>query len=122
MISPVTAARAVLVAAVPGVPVSTRVPNPRPDRFVRLVRAGGSRTRELDKMLLVVECWALDAVQAEQDALTVAEALRTSPAGGPWAGAWITRWDTNAIADNPDPDTDQARFTVTGTLFTLTYN
>lgn len=122
MISPLAVARAAVVAAMPGVPVSTKVPNPRPPRFIRLVRVGGGRTREVDRMLLVVECWAPDGVQGEHDALTVSEALRTAPSGGPYGGGWITSWVTNTIADFPDPEIpSQARFTVTGTLVTMTY-
>ncbi|WP_442348561.1 hypothetical protein [Gordonia sp. (in: high G+C Gram-positive bacteria)] len=99
------------------------MPNPRPSRFIRLVRVGGGHSRELDRMLLVVECWAPDGVQAELDALTVSDALRTAPSGGPHGGGWVTHWDTNTIADFADPEvTTQARFTVTGTLVTMTFN
>lgn len=121
MISPSAVCRAVLVASLPTLPVSTKVPNPRPSRFIRLVRVGGPRSRSVDHAMFVIECWAADAVQAEQDALAVHEALRLAPDAGPYADGWVTRWEAMSIADYPDPEVDQARFTVTGTLHVRTF-
>lgn len=109
-------ARGVLVDAFPGVQVGTKVPNPRPDRFLRIVRTGGRKGRVIDRPLLVVECWAADSVQAETDASRVHEMFRLAPNFGPWDGGWVASWDCLSIADFPDPDVDQARFTVTGYL------
>lgn len=48
-----------------GESVSTRVPNPRPDRFLRLERVGGSRrNRVTDEAIVVVEAWALTELEA----------------------------------------------------------
>lgn len=59
---------ALLVRALPdplGVAVSTRVPNPRPDSFVRVSRVGGTRRDYVtDEPIVVVECWAADEVAA----------------------------------------------------------
>lgn len=121
MISPTAVCRGVLVQALPNVPVSTKVPNPRPDRFIRLVRVGGPRARSVDHAMFVVECWALNPIAAEQDALAVHEALRLAPNGGPFAGGWVSRWDPMSIADYPDPEVQSARFTVTGTLHVRTF-
>lgn len=42
-----------------GVPVVTKVPNPRPAAFVRVTRVGGARRdRVTDQPLVVVEAWA----------------------------------------------------------------
>lgn len=59
---------ALLVRVLPslvGVSVSTKVPHPRPDSFVRVKRVGGGR-RDLvtDEPIVVVECWAADEVAA----------------------------------------------------------
>lgn len=121
MISPTAVCRAVIVAALPGVPVSTKVPNPRPDRFIRLVRVGGARGRELDRAMFVVECWALRDIDAEQDALAVSQALRLAPGAGQFAGGYVTRWDSMSVADYPDPEVQSARFTVTGVLNVITH-
>ena len=126
-VSSIAAGRAVLLAALPGVAVAPRVPNPIPPRFVRLTRAGGARTRDLDRPRLLVECFAStgegapDVAGAEQLALTAHDALRAASNGGPWAGGWITGWDGNTIADYPDPDqTQHSRWQFSGTLYLLT--
>ena len=41
------------------IPVASRVPNPRPSTFVRVMRAGGvSRDRVIDVPTVAVEAWA----------------------------------------------------------------
>jgi len=51
------------------VPVATRVPNPRPSRFVRLVRTGGPRQNlVVDGAQLTVESWDDDPVAAASTA------------------------------------------------------
>lgn len=125
-VSVITTARAVLVAALPGVKVSNQAPNPVTARYIRLSRAGGPRDWALDKALILVECFASSAAkapdgqQAEQDAYTAADALRAASMGGPWAGGHITGWDQNNIVDFPDPDqSSHARWQFTGTLYLL---
>lgn len=125
-VSVISAARAVLVAALPGVKVSNQAPNPLTARYIRLSRAGGPREWALDKALILVECFASSAAkapdgqQAEQDAYTAADALRDASMGGPWAGGHITGWDQNNIVDFPDPDqSTHARWQFTGTLYLL---
>ncbi|UZF57710.1 hypothetical protein LH935_06910 [Gordonia polyisoprenivorans] len=125
-VSVISAARAVLVAALPGVKVSNQAPNPVTARYIRLSRAGGPREWALDKALILVECFASSAAkapdgqQAEQDAYTAADALRAASMGGPWAGGHITGWDQNNIVDFPDPDqSSHARWQFTGTLYLL---
>jgi hypothetical protein len=47
------------------VPVSTKVPNPRPASFIRVTRAGGGRQNIIqERPLLIVECWAGGDVSA----------------------------------------------------------
>lgn len=47
--------------------VSTKVPNPRPASFVRLVRVGGNRRNVItDRATVVFECWAASNVAAER--------------------------------------------------------
>lgn len=105
-----------------GLPTSEKVPNPRPSSFLRVVRAGGQRTRAVDHMLLIVECWAPDGPAAEQLAIKVNDIL----AAAPYTSEAIILWGDGdrgvTIADNPDPDiTTQHRWTVTGPLHCLTF-
>jgi hypothetical protein len=54
------------------VPVSTMIPNPRPSRFVRLLRTGGPATSVvIDQAQITVEAWGDSPVDA---ALLAAEA------------------------------------------------
>lgn len=124
-VSSVAVARAVLLAALPGVKVST-VMEVTDRRRVRISRAGGSRRYALDSPRILLECYAStsagapDGVQAEQDALDAYDALAVAANGGPWAGGWVTGWDGNSIADYPDPtQTRYARWQFTGELYVL---
>jgi hypothetical protein len=128
-ISAVAAARAVIVAGLAGVPVSQTAPSPIPRRYVRVTRAGGGRRRELDVPRILVECFAStaagapDGQQAEQDAYTAVDALQAAADSGPWAGGWITCWETDTIVDFPDPDqAKHSRWQFSGMLYLLTYN
>lgn len=127
--SVIAAARGILVAALQGVQVSTKEPNPQTmsGRYIRLTRAGGPRGRDIDRATLLVECFAStdarspDGPQAEQDAYTLADALRLASSGGPWAGSYVSGWEQNSIVDFPDPDlSSHARWQFTGTLYVLT--
>ena len=126
-VSSVAAARAVLTVALPGVKVASQTPNPVPSQFVRIQRAGGGRSRELDQPRILVECFASttagapDGPTAEQLALTAYDALQVAASAGPWASGWITGWEGNSIADYPDPDqTKHARWQFSGQLYLLT--
>lgn len=55
-----------------GIHVSTRVPKPRPARFVRVTRTGGAAPRMVvSEPTLLVECWGA----TDGDAWTVVEAV-----------------------------------------------
>jgi hypothetical protein len=52
--------------ALPSVPVYSRVPDPRPDEFVRIERLGGiRRSLILDRPRIDVECWSDSEENAE---------------------------------------------------------
>lgn len=129
MTTPLAEAIRVLKAGT-GLPTSSKVPNDkerwpgtgRPPSFLKVVRAGGQRTRAVDHMLLIVECWAPDGPAAEQLAIKVNDIL----AAAPYTSEAIILWGDGdrgvTIADNPDPDiTTQHRWTVTGPLHCLTF-
>jgi hypothetical protein len=109
---------AVLVEALPAlldVPVSTRVPNPRPDAFVRVTRVGGSRRdRITDRALVVVEAWASttgDAFDLGALARGQIEAL-TEAQHGPLRGYE----EVGGLQAFPDPDTETPRYQLTALL------
>jgi hypothetical protein len=79
----VEVARAVLIAgyAARGItrPVSSRIPNPRPDRFTRVARSGGVPNTDVsDAARLTVESWGPDAATCAADAALVQALLRQS--------------------------------------------
>lgn len=47
------------------VPVTSRVPDPRPDSFVQVRRSGGAWNIVIDKPLVDVFCWGLTETVAE---------------------------------------------------------
>ena len=96
------------------VPVGTRVPNPRPERFVLVRRVGGHRaTLVTDAARLAVEAW--DSSPA--NAADLAERCRS------WLHAMAGTvqddvpvyvvGDVGGPADLPDPLSDQPRYTFT---------
>lgn len=107
-----------------GLHVSSKVPNDkalwpttgRPPEFLRVVRAGGQRARSLDHMLLIVECWAMSGPDAEALAIQADAILAASPNVSDSIAKWGDGDRGVTIADNPDPEVAQARWTVTGTL------
>lgn len=62
-------------------PVTTKVPATRPDKFVRLSRIGGNRRNVItDRAMVVVECWAKSTTEAERlSALTRAHIHALAP-------------------------------------------
>lgn len=88
-----------------GVPVSTKVPNPRPAAFIRISRAGGLRANLVQEQpSVIVECWSDDSVQAFGLAASAWSAMES--AFGPELDATSPVWF-------PDPDSTQARYQFT---------
>lgn len=100
--------------------VSTRIPNPRPARLVRVRRRGGPRTDVvLEIALMLMECWAATEPDAEALANLTA-ALFASLEGQTVAGAHITHAEIlGGPSNDPDPDSESPRYTLTGQLMTI---
>ena len=65
-----------LAVSVPDVAASGRVPNPRPQSFVRLVMVGSDRfTPQHRDARVAIECWAATDAQADRLAARVEEAV-----------------------------------------------
>lgn len=113
-------AEALLVAYLGGllaVPVSTKVPNPRPASFVRLRRVGGAR-RDLvtDSPVLVFECWAATETEAERLAATARAhvgALEQTTVSGVYVRSVE---EVGGPVPFPDPATDTPRYQFTARL------
>lgn len=93
--------------------VATEVPNPRPDRLVRVWSAGGSdRTMVTSTRLLVVQCWDKLSPAASDLAELCFAAVKSAQhdPGQPT----IRRVQTvGAPAFFPDPDTNLPRYQFT---------
>jgi hypothetical protein len=99
------------------VPVGTKVPNPRPARFVRLVVASGNRRNLVAAAPTVtIEGWA----QTETDAWALTEAARCcveSLSGQVVGGVPVIRSHDFPLPDKfIDLDTGQPRYTTTGSF------
>ena len=107
----------VLLRPVLGVHVSTRIPNPRPDRHVKVTRAGGNRANLVqERPLLIIECWAPDSVAAfnlAADAWQVLDGAEDATVNGVTFGSMSLASPIN----QPDPDTTNPRYTFTAQPF-----
>lgn len=101
------AVRDYLLPYLGGVPVSSRVPNPRPSTWLRIVRTGGvMETLVSDRAQIAVEAWA----DNEDDAIDLLNLAR----------AWLLRADGRVFGaveasgpgNLPDPTTAQIRYTM----------
>ncbi len=100
-----------------GVPVRSRVPNPRPTRFLLVFRTGGPAVNVVtDAAQLTVEAWATSDVEAH-DLAQVARAIVTGIEGTVTGG--VTVYGVDELGGPgylPDPVSAQSRFTFTVTV------
>lgn len=94
------------------VPVATRVPDPRPDEFVRVIRTGGSRVNlVVEAAQITVEAYAARESRAERLAALCRGIL---PALDVVNGVQVYGVDEFAAPANlPDPRTTQHRYSAT---------
>lgn len=94
--------------------VSTKVPSPRPDKFIRVVRTGGIRTRiNADYPQLTFECWATtetDASNLCREARAYVFAMEQESINGTWVYR-VT--DVGGPSFFPDPQTNTPRYQFT---------
>lgn len=105
----IEAAMVAYLAPVAGVPVSTRVPNPRPASFVRVSRIGGGMGLVTGAPQVLVECWA--ATDTAAWALTVAtsRALHLT-VESTIGGLWVSRVDSTDPVNYPDVSSGSPRY------------
>lgn len=92
-------------------PVATKVPNPRPKRYIRAWRTGGAASnRALEMVQITVSCTAANSVTASQDALDVRHAFHHEYTAMPLVRGVE---DVSGPYYDPDPDTNEDRYTFT---------
>ena len=106
---------AMFVAWVPtviaNVPVSTRVPNPRPSRWIQVIRTGGPRAGlVVDGAQVTFECWDDSNVGAAELAATLR--AQVSALGGRTAGGHLVHRveEFSGPANVPDLHSEQPRY------------
>lgn len=94
--------------------VHDAVPNPRPPRFVTVVRVGGPRRNLfVDSASIAVECWAATPKQAH-DLCQLTRGLIHAAVGTSVAGVQVYRVDEfSGPVRLPDPESQQPRYTMT---------
>jgi hypothetical protein len=107
--------RVALAGAGLAVPVVSRVPNPRPSRFVRVQRTGGPEVfaRVVDGAQVTVDCWAADD-GAAMDLAQIARRLLHDMSGTVQSGVSVHRVvEVGGPQNLPDPDSESPRVTFT---------
>ena len=108
-------AEAVVVAylkgVLPGTKVGAKVPNPRPDRLVRVTRTGGSRRNVAqDDAMVTLECWDKESA----DAASLANRVRAYLANFDTADGYMPRdGEVSGPQFFPDPLTTNPRYQLT---------
>ena len=93
-----------------GVPVGTEVPNPRPDKFIRVMRTGNSRLSAAHRMIQeTVECWDASGEAAAARFADQVEALLSDWEEIP---ASEDGWVSGSVPER-DEDTGVSRYVLT---------
>ena len=99
--------RAYLAPFLNGLRVATRVPSPRPAKWLRVIRTGGAReNRFVDRPQITLEAWA----ETETDALNLLEDARAYLTAA--QGRIFGVEEVSGPANLPDPTTAQIRYTM----------
>lgn len=91
--------------------VSTKVPNPRPDTFIRVWRSGGAALNRIyDLAHVTVTAWGTSTVDAERRAAAARSALLSEASGMPLVRGTE---EVGGLYYDPDPSTGKDRYTFT---------
>lgn len=90
------------------VPVSSDVPNPRPDEFVTYERTGGARSNcVIDQSTVAIQCWAKERPEASILAYLVDEIMQDFV-----YEKGINKVSRNSFYNNPDLDSGCPRYQI----------
>ena len=98
-----------------GVPCSSQVPNPRPDRFITVERTGGGYTLGRDNPYLAVQAWGTSEADAYALALRARDAFATDLRE---EVPQVCSSEVDGLYNFPDPDGRQARYQLDAYLVT----
>ncbi len=100
-----------------GVPVETRVPSPRPERFIRVLGMGGPDGFALSRPGALIECWGhADNPDAAYDlAVQAWAALRDTDGQQIAPGLWVEEPNVTLLVDYPDTQSGSPRWQFTFT-------
>lgn len=101
-------------------PVGGRVPNPRPDSFVRVARVGGTvdTIGVVDRATLIVEAWASTAAAAHDLCQTCRRSLAALPGTDVAARTVYRVTEVSGPANLPDEASQHDRYTMTMQVWT----
>ena len=96
------------------VQVASQVPNPRPEQWVRVQRAGGTmRNRVVDEPLVIVEAWAPSDPRAYALAAAARAVIHELSRQVTAAGHIGDVVEVGGLTNLPDPDSRNPRVTFT---------
>lgn len=99
--------------------VSTNVPNPRPDKLIRIRRRGGPRTSlVIDNPLVLIEVWAVSDTDAESLANLTAGIIASLDGEIVNSHMILHAEILGGPSNDPDPDSATPRYTLTAELRT----
>jgi hypothetical protein len=98
-----------------GVKASTRVPNPRPAEFVRVLLVGGFEANLVtDVPRLAVEAWGNSKARAQSLAAKCRQDIGAAARDGAMGSVTLHRVNVVSRPQNlPDPESDMYRYTAT---------
>lgn len=100
-----------LKSKIAGVSISTKIPDPRPTKLIKVTRVGGTKLRlNADSPMLVFECWGSTSIEASE-LCRQARAYVNAMAGETINGVWVFKVrEVGGPAFFPDPSTTLPRY------------
>lgn len=111
VLPPLEQALVALLKSLTGAQVGTKVPQSRPDRFIRLSRTGGaSSNRAQSAPTVLVECWGADEGKAWALCASVLPVLRAHRDGADLDGVVVCDASVTEPVNYPDSATGTPRY------------
>lgn len=95
--------------------VASKIPSPRPAKFVKVRLMGGTRSDVVRYApMLVFECWANDDITAENLGILTEALVNSMPDLLPACTSVI---EVGGLVDQPDPDSQSPRYVFTKQIY-----